>query len=259
MAKLKDRIEEYQLATDYKLLNRVPIIIVLNGKNFSKITQLLDKPYDIKFAECILSTTQRLCSEIEGAVFAYQHNDEIMIIVRNDQNDNTMPWFDNKLQKICSVSSAIATLHFNQCADTIKLNMSGDPIFVSQTFMVPSVAEAINVLVYKQQHGFYASIQMACFYNLLNKYDNTTIKEMLVGLSIDEKIDLLRQECGIDFNTYYSSEFRRGVGCYKAPKIIDGSMKNKWFLNHELPIFAKDQSLINNVMRLGADIFRAGD
>lgn len=253
--KLKDRIERYQSDVDYKVLGRVPIVICINGRGFSKITQLLNKPYCSKFAECMLSTTLRLCSDIEGALFAYQFNDEIVIISRNDQNIDTTPWYDNKIQKICSVTSSIATLHFNECATSLKLDMSGVSIFTSQIFAVPNIAEAINTVVFKQQQNFHTSIQSACLYELLKKHDKNTIKDMLSGLSIDEKIDLLSQEAGIDFNEY-PMLFKRGAACYKIPKVIDGVMKNKWHLNSELPIFTKDQSFLSNLFKNGSDIFR---
>jgi tRNA(His) guanylyltransferase len=253
--KLKDRIDTYQAATDYKLLTRVPIIIVINGRSFAKVTQLLDKPYCPKFAECMLSTMLRLCTDIDGALFGYQHNDEVVIVARNDQNPDTSPWYDNKLQKICSVTSAIATMHFNECASAIQLNMTGDPIFTSQVFVVPTIGEATNTFVYKQQQNFHTSIQSACLYNLLNKYDKNTIKDMLSGLNIEDKIDLLQQECKITYNDYPLS-FRRGMAAYKVPKVVDGNMKNKWHLNNELPIFTKDQSFLSNIFKNGADIFR---
>jgi tRNA(His) 5'-end guanylyltransferase len=68
--KLKDRIDSYKELYNYKLLPKLPIIIPLNGKSFSKITSLLDKPYDSKLSECFLSTVLKLCSEIEGVIFA---------------------------------------------------------------------------------------------------------------------------------------------------------------------------------------------
>jgi tRNA(His) guanylyltransferase len=253
--KLKDRISSYYDACDYKLLNRVPIIISINGRSFSKTTSLLEKPFCSKFSECMISTAFRLCSEIEGVLFAYQYNDEIDLVIRNDQNPETAPWFDNKLQKICSVSSSLASVHFNDCASSIELNMVGDPIFTAQVFVVPTIAEAINTVVYKQQHNFHTSIQSACFYELLKSYDKVTIKEMLTGLSIDQKNDLLQQECNVDFNKYPLS-FRRGVAIYKCPKIVDGVVKNKWVLNSELPIFTKDQSMLSNLFKMGHDIFR---
>lgn len=253
--KLKDRIEGYQAVTDYKLLNRVPLIICVNGRGFSKATQLLDKPYCPKFAECILSTMLRLCIDVEGALFSYQYNDEIVIVTRNDQSPETNPWYDNKLQKICSVTSAVATMHFNECASKINLNITGEPVFTSQVFAVPTIGEAVNTFIYKQQQNFHASIQSACLYELIKKYDKNTIKEMLSGLSVDEKIDLLSQECDINFNDYPAS-FRRGVAAYKVPKITGDSTRNKWHLNPEPPIFTKDQSFLSNIFKNGADIFR---
>lgn len=253
--KLKDRIDSYQAASDYKLLARLPIIIIINGRSSSKLTQLLDKPYCAKFSECILSTTLRLCSEVEGTLFGYQFNDEIILVVRNDQHPDTLPWYDNRLQKICSVTSAIATMHFNDCASSISLNLTGDPIFTSQVFVVPTIGEAINTIIYKQQQNFHNSIQFACFYELIKKHDKNYIKDLLTGLSVDEKIDLLKQECKVDFNSYPVS-FRRGTSCYKVPKIVDGTTKHKWFLNPEPPIFTKDQSFLTNIFRNGADIFR---
>lgn len=253
--KLKDRIEEYIQRCDHKLLSRVPIVIVINGRNFAKVTQLLDKPYCPKFAECMLSTTLRLCSDIEGALFAYQHNDEIVVVTRNDQSNETNPWYDNRAQKICSVTAAIATLHFNKHASSLQLNAQGEPVFTAQVFEVGTVAEAINTLIYKQQQNFHTSIQSACLYNLLNKHDKNAIKDMLTGLSIDEKVDLLAQECQVHFNDYPTS-FRRGAAVYKVPKIINGVMKDKWYLNPDLPIFTKEQSFLSNIFKNGADIFR---
>jgi len=254
--KLKDRIISYLENSDHKLMARVPLVITINGRAFAKGSELLDKPYDSKFSECILSTTLKLCNEIEGALFGYQHNDEIVIIARNDQSPDTSPWYDNKIQKICSVTSSIATMHFNSCANAIELNMVSEPIFSSQVYTLPNIAEAVNAMIFKQQQNFHTSVQFACFYELLaKKFDKHHVKEMLNGLSVDEKIDLLDQECGVNFNEYPMA-FKRGVACYLAPKLTNGVVKNKWMLNPDLPIFTKDQSFLSNIFKMGHDIFR---
>ena len=255
MSSLKDRIDVYRATSDYKLLPRVPMVMVINGRGFSKLTQLLNKPFCSKLSECLLSTTLRLCSEIEGTLFAYQYSDEIVLVSRNDQNMDTDVWCNGRVQKICSISASLATMHFNDCANQIQLNLAGDPIFTSLVFAVPTIGEAINTIIYKQQHNFYTSIQFACLYELLAKHDRSSIKEMLSGLSMDEKIDLLRQECQVDFNQYPIC-FRRGATCYRVPKIVEGATKYKWHLNSEPPIFTKEQSFLNNIFRHGSDIFR---
>jgi len=254
--KLKDRIDSYREASQYYLTPRLPIIISVNGRASSKLTSLLDKPYDAKFAECILSTAQQLCSEIEGAVLAYQHNDEIVVIARNDQSLNTLPWFDNKLQKICSIAASIATEHFGACCAAVELNLCGASHFFSEVFVVPNEVEAINTIIYNQQKNLHTSIQFACYYEFIKKHDKNAIRDMLQGLSIDEKIDLLRQDCGVNFNEY-PAVFRRGAAIYKAPTFTEeGGIKNKWVINKELPIFSKDQVLLNNILRTGSDIVR---
>lgn len=252
---LKNRIDSYQAVSDYKLTARLPLIIVINGRSFSKVTQLLDKPYCPKFAECILSTTLRVCTEVEGALFGYQQNDEIVVVARNDQSPDTAPWYDNRVQKICSITSAIATTHFHDCASRLQLNLAGEPVFTSQMFAVPNISEAINTIVYKQQRNFHSSVQYACLYELIKNNDKNTIKEMMLGLTLDEKIQLLQQECGVNFNDYPVS-FRRGTACYKVPKLVDNHTKYKWFLNPEPPIFTKDQSFLSNIFKNGVDIFR---
>lgn len=260
--KLKDRVSAYAEITDYKLLNKLPLIIVINGRSFSKLTALLDKPYSEKFAECLQATLLQLVQEIEGAIFGYCGNDEMIIIARNDQSIETLPWYDNSVQKIASVVSSIATLHFNNCISALDLNLMGEPIFYSHVFTAPNITEAINVIVSKQQKSLISSIHFACFYELLKKHDKNDIKEMLSGTTIDDKINLLRQECNIDFNQYPSS-FRRGAACYRTPQIVmfegDELIKNKWALNTDVPIFTKEHSFLNNVFKTGVDILRKDD
>jgi len=253
MSSLKNRIENYFLSTDYSLLPRVPIIIYINGKSFSKLTSMLKKPYCEKFAEAMQSTMLKLCVEVEGTVFAYQFSDEIILISRNDQSERTSPWFDNKLQKICSATSAIATNHFSNVSS--DLDLLGEAIFLSHIFAVPSVSEAANVIISKQQQNFYVSVQSACFYELVKYHNKNDVSQMLKDLSIDEMIDLLVEECNIDFNSM-DIAFRMGTAAYRTPKIIDGIIKNKWIINNELPILAKEQDFLINIIRGGNDIYR---
>jgi len=249
--KAKDRIALYEDNSDYKLMPKLPIVISLSGRAFEKATSLLKKPYCDKFAECMYATALRLSMDIDGAVFTYCFNDEIIIIVRNDQNLDTEAWCDNKIQKIASITSSLATLHINRCLSELNLDLIGDITFSSKVFTVPNITEAINVMVSKQQLCFYKTVHLACFYELLNKdYDKNSIKEMLQGTSLDDKIQLLNQECNINFNDYPVS-FRRGIACYKQPKTINDTIKYKWTINYEIPIFTKEQSFLNNQFSQG--------
>ena len=182
----------------------------------------------------------------------YSFNDEIILVLRNDQNLETSPWYDNNLEKIVSAVSSITTLQFNNYANSIDMNLHGDAVFTASAFNIPNIVEAINVLVLMQQFAFQSSVQSACLYELLKKYNKNDIKEMLAGTSYDEKINLLHQECGIDFSDYPQA-FRRGVACYRAPTVVDykgqQTVKNKWLLDLEIPIFTKEHSFLSQIFK----------
>lgn len=256
---LKERISSYEDVSSYKLLPRLPIAIVINGRSFSNITSLLDKPFCQLFAKSMYAALIKLVQEIDGAVFGYSFNDEIVIIVRNDQHIETEPWYNNDVQKIASVASSITTLEFNNYINSIDLNLHGEGIFLSKVFAVPNITEAINLMVSKQQLCFKTSIQAACFYELIKSYNKSDIKEMLLDTSFDDKINLLKQECGVDYNSYPLA-FRRGVACYRTPQIVQyqgqQSLKNKWFLDMDIPIFTKEHKFLGQIFKSGSDIFR---
>jgi tRNA(His) 5'-end guanylyltransferase len=249
---LKDRMEGYQSAVDFRLLPKLPVITLVNGRSFSKVTSLLDKPFCPQFSQSMVETAHFLCKEMEGAIFAYVFNDEIVVISRNDQNEQTAPWFDNRLQKINSAVSAIATLHFARVAPN---NLVGDGIFLTESFVVPNITEAINAVIFKQQQNFHIAVQAACFFELIKKYDRHVIREMLSGLSLDEKIDILAQETSISFEDLPVA-FRRGIALYRAPRVINETVKNRWVSNVDLPIFSKETAFLGNILRNGSDIVR---
>lgn len=250
--KLKERVAIYEDAAKYKLLPKLPVIICVNGRSFSKSTSLLEKPFSVSFAECMYSTLGRLVQEIDGAILGYCFNDEIVIVARNDQSLDTSPWFDNDIQKISSAVSSIATVQFNNCVNANELNLIGDALFTANVYAVPNVVEAINVLICKQQKAMQSAVQLACFYEMIKKYDKNHIKEILSGTSYDDKVNLLSEQFNVNFNNY-PQVFRRGAACYKIPTIVsfDGEekIKGKWKINLEIPVFTKEHSFLQDIFK----------
>lgn len=255
MPTFKDRIQSYISDSDYKLLPRVPLLISINGRSFSKITAGLDKPFSLELSEALIHTTSKLFQEIEGAIFAYHFNDEMLFVVRNDTNQNTSPWFDNKIQKLSSVTASMATYYFNSHSIINDLDLIGEPIFTSTVFVVPNIAEAINTVILKQQQHMISSIHNACFYELIKLKDKNDIKEILSGLSSDDKVTFLKENFNIEYSDYHPV-YRRGVAFYKIPKIIDNTVKYKLGVNKDLPIFSYDQEMLMNIFKNGHDVLR---
>lgn len=250
MKTIKNRIDDYQQRFEFKLLPKLPVIISINGRAFSRITSLLDKPFDNKLNECLVYAMQKLLIDIDGSVFGYQFNDEIIIISKNDQTVESTPWYDNDIQKIVSCASSLATNYFSEKSTELNLILTNPSIFLTNVFTPPSYQEVVNYLIYKQYYNIQQSVYNACYYELLKTFDKPQIKELLTGATLEEKINLLKDHCNIDYNDYTPS-YRFGTACYRIPKLYDGVVKNKWSINENLPLFAKDSENLLNILKTG--------
>jgi tRNA(His) guanylyltransferase len=256
---LKDRIASYEALTDFRLMKGLPIIIVLNGRSFRKTTSLLNKPFANEFLELMCACMLKLAAEVDGTIFVYSFNDEIILVAKNDQALETQAWYDNRIQKIVSAAASIATYEFSKMAKANNYNILGDPIFTANTFTVLNTIEAMNVLIAKQQQAQHKALYNACYYELLKKHDPNTVKQSIDNKTAQEKADMLFEVCGIDYNDYNTS-YRRGVACFRAPKVINTSsgeeIRNKLVIETSLPIFSKEPELLENIFKGGKDIIR---
>ena len=251
-ATLKDRIDNFGSIASTRLMPKLPVIIVVNGRSFNNATALIDKPFSDGLAKALCAGMMALVQEIGGAVFGYQFDDEIVIISRNDQTLDTQPWCNNDTQKITSIASSVATLNFNSYVASNDLANFSSATFYSYAFVVPNITEATNLLVFKQQQAFQSSVRNACFYELLKRNHNEgDIETMLENTSNEDKIALLAQECGIEFDKAYPAVFKRGAACYRVPKTVEYqgiiSEKMGWKLDAGLPIFTKDVGFLSQI------------
>ncbi len=191
-----------------------------------------------------LSTLQT-AEKIEGCVFAYTQSDEASFVVLNDQSQESVPWFGNRIQKMTSIVSSIFTAHFNAL-------MSG-PIayFDSRVFAVPNLLEVSNYLVWRQQDATRNSVQLSSFYGIANKIGKKTALKKLHGLNTKEQQELLYSETGINWNDY-PIKFKRGVGLYKETyeKEINGTkvIRSGWKIDNNIPIFSSDKEFLKNIL-----------
>ena len=54
-----------------------------------------------------------------GCQLGYIQSDEISLIINNYKTLDTQPWYENNLQKMVSVSAAMASAKFTSISDTI--------------------------------------------------------------------------------------------------------------------------------------------
>ena len=139
---LGDRIKtNYEDAYRIHLPKRMPVILRCDGKNFHSITKHLPKPFDPTLCDIMDRTAKYLCENMQGAKLAYVQSDEISILVTNYDQLTTDSWFDNNLQKMVSIASALASSYFT--ASSTRLFSELKLIqFDARAFVVPK--EEVN-------------------------------------------------------------------------------------------------------------------
>lgn len=260
---LGSRQKDYEKVYDAKMMRRVPVVCRIDGIGFSRLCRKIKKPYSPIFLETMAKTMFGVVQNIPGAVFAYQQSDEITFIIKNDQTLDSTPWYDNRVQKIATTVAAKATRIFNQNLSRLEetLDLIGDAEFEGRAFTVPTISEAVNNLIWRQQDCTRNAISGAAQALLGRKFGKKTGLKMLAEQSAKDKLELMKDECGIDLEQEYPASYRMGVAAYKIPIIItsnDGgsSTRKKWIINWNLPNFVTERDFIYNLIFSGADIFR---
>ena len=201
--KLGDRIKFYEKQPlPERFIPGLPIILRIDGKSFHNFCRNLQKPYSVSLMNLFDKTTQFLVNQT-GAVIGYTQSDEITLILWADKEDNykTQVYFDGKAQKLVSVICSLATYYFNdKLADEVPSKTGCQALFDCRAFVVPSLWEACNALIWREQDATRNSIQSAARAHFSHKQcDNKNGSQLQ---------DLLHSK-GVNWNSY-PSRFKRG-------------------------------------------------
>lgn len=252
--KLGKRMKIYEAVPKTKLVRRMPVAIRIDGKAFHTFTRGMAKPFDEVLIKSMQETMQYLCKNIQGCVFGYTQSDEITLILVDYKELNTSAWFDNEVQKICSISASMATMAFNRAfvknvdewgrltfpdwdeggineevdADLLKLNdvyqraIEKGAMFDSRCFNIPK-EEVANLIYWRQLDATRNSIQMVGQANFSHNE--------LQGKTCNQIQDMLHELRGINWNNYPTTQ-KRGSCCIRNEK--------EWIIDNEIPIFKWD-------------------
>lgn len=139
-----DRMKRnYEDRTRYFLPRRTYILIRIDGKAFHTYTRGLDKPYDVMFNADMDVAACYLLDESTGGQLCYVQSDEISLLLTDFAELDTQGWFDNNLQKLCSVSASLVTAKFNQ------LRPGKAAAFDARVFSMSDPAEVANYFVWR--------------------------------------------------------------------------------------------------------------
>lgn len=256
MDSLGDRMKGfYENAYRNYLTRRTPVIIRVDGKAFHSFTKKFGRPYDMVFKKTMWDTTKYLCENIQNARIGYVQSDEISILLIDYNKFTTAAWFDNNIQKMCSVAASMATMAFNRFFTARVLEYrDGDDyeksqyylyrekfysaMFDARVFNLPE-SEVCNYFIWRQQDATRNSIESFGRYY----FD----EEELHKLNCNQIQDKVMTEKGKNWNdcpTFY----KRGVCVERVPKEDTGRIP--WEVDLKIPVFTQDRNYIEKHLKI---------
>lgn len=270
---LAKRMKGYESVSKTRLVSRMPVIIRLDGRSFHTFTRGFKKPFDEVLIKSMQDTMKYLCENIQDCVLGYHQSDEITLALVDYKKLNSSSWFDNEVQKICSISASMATMAFNKffksnvekmiseynCSlvpQCMEIQMKRDEyhrillkavskgaMFDARCFNIPK-EEVTNNIYWRQLDATRNSIQMVGQANFSQKE--------LHGKSCNKIQDMLFTQKGINWNNFPTYQ-KRGSCCVRNKIVIsvNGVMgtaqlrdtsksENEWIIDKNIPIFKGD-------------------
>lgn len=267
----------YEEVPKTRLIRRMPVCIRLDGKAFHTFLKGFKKPFDDIFIKTMQDTMRYLCQNIQGCVLGYSQSDEISLILIDYQKLTTSAWFDYNVQKICSVSSSMATLTFNKLLKnnvdeyrfskwdgilkyedgeneyikTLLRAVDEGAMFDSRCFNIPK-EDVANLIFWRQFDASNNSVQMVgqAYFTQeeLNNKNTNQIQDMLMTQKGINWNDLptyqkrgsccIKRKFWIDKND--GCEFSEEYSCEleKAGVNSDNAIKKtEWIIDKNIPIF----------------------
>lgn len=188
-------MKSYELETRTTLPVRSYTLVRLDGRAFHTYLRDAEKPFDYGFSLTMWNVAKTLCAEISGSVFAYTQSDEISILLQDFASPGTQPWFGGEVQKIVSISAALATARLNE------LRPGKLATFDSRVFTLPSKTEVANYFLWRQKDAIRNAVSMAAQAQYSHKE--------LQGKGQPDMLRMLEDK-GIVFNEEYPAHLRFG-------------------------------------------------
>jgi len=235
---LGDRMKRYEASSSLVLPWGFPVILRLDGKSFHTYTRACQKPFDDKLSAALNNCAIELCKEIHGAQFAYLQSDEISILIHGYKTKRTTGWFENKVQKMCSVAASIAAGVMTEQSTNV-FGKTKRAAFDARVFIVPE-RDVVNAFIWRQKDWERNSVQMLARAHFSHKQCHKKNNSQLQ--------DMLMHEHSINWNDLPTHQ-KRGRCVVKQPFIQpDKTVRSQWVVDWEIPIFTKDRQYIEQYL-----------
>jgi tRNA(His) 5'-end guanylyltransferase len=241
----------------------MPVILRVDGKAFHTYTKnkkidgsSIGFPVDEGLVKCMNETAIALCEEVQGCQIAYVQSDEISLLLNDYKELATQPWFDNNLQKMVSISAAIASVTFTDrswqiwgidYSEELPQYFTVPAFFDARAFILPK-EEVVNYFLWRQQDATRNSVQMLA--RSLYSHKECTDKN-------NAELQEMCFQKGVNWNNCPTSQ-KRGRCIVKTKTMKKGrnpktgevftAERNEWVVDNEIPIFSQDRQYIEQLI-----------
>jgi len=180
------------------MIPKLPVIIRLDGNNFSKWTKELKRPFDKDFHALMVETTKFLVKETNACI-GYTQSDEITLLLYSDSGKSLI-YHDGKKQKILSKLTAKATQFFNSKRLDILPNHNKLAIFDARIYQCPTKKDAVAQILWRENDATKNSISMLA--------QSLFSHKSLLNLNGSEMQDKMMNEKNVNWNNLESWQKR---------------------------------------------------
>lgn len=202
---LDAKLRIFETADDYCVLPGIYMVARIDGRSFTRLTKEVHKfkaPFDEKFRDYMVATTEHLMDCGFRIVYGYTQSDEISLVFHRDDNS-----FSRKTRKLNSVLAGEASAKFSL--------LLGDVVsFDCRISQLPAKSDLIDYLRWRNEDAHRNALNAHCYWALRKDgADVKTATEALLGLSRSEKNELLFSKASTNFNDIPAWQ-KRGVGLF---------------------------------------------
>ena len=198
------KMRVYETAHDYCVLPEVYMVARIDGKNFTRLTKEIHKfesPYDIRFRDYMVATTEHLMNCGFRVIYGYTQSDEISLLFHIDENA-----FGRKVRKFNSILAGEASAKFSVLLGDVAC-------FDCRISELPNSNAVIDYFRWRNEDASRNALNAHCYWMLRKKGKSAQeTTAFLSGMSVAEKNELLFEN-GINFNDIPNWQ-KRGIGLY---------------------------------------------
>jgi len=187
--------------TGERFMPLLPVLARVDGKNFHTFCKGLERPYDVRLQSLLIEVTKYLVEET-NALLGYTQSDEISLVMYSGVSGSGI-YYDGRVQKIVGDLAAATSVQFNRLLRQwyIREKDYSYPRFDARAWQVPTLEEAANYFLWREQDCTKNSISMAARHYYSHR-------ELCNKCGVEMQ-DMLHEK-GVNWNDYPPT-FKRGT------------------------------------------------